>query len=50
MAMMAQTLTMENQNSSSPKTFTLSKFTAARKKMMASTQIQRGTSWNQNPM
>ena len=50
MAMMATTLISENQNSSSPKTLTLSRFSAARKKMIARTQIQRSTSGNQKPM
>ena len=50
MAMMATTLISENQNSSSPNTFTLSRLSAARKKMMARIQIQRSTSGNQKPI
>ena len=50
MAMMATTLINENQNSSSPKTLTLSRFSAARKQMIARIQIQRSTWGNQKPM
>ena len=48
--MMATTLISENQNSSSPKTLTLSRLSAARKKIIARTQIERSTSGNQKPM
>jgi N-acyl-L-homoserine lactone synthetase len=50
MATMAATLMSENQNSSSPKTLTLSRFSAARKKMIARIQTQRSTCGNQKPM
>lgn len=50
MAMMATTLINENQKSSSPKTFALRRFSAARKQMMARIQIQRSTWGNQKPM
>lgn len=49
-AIMARTLTRLSQNSTSPKTLTLSRFIAPMKKMIDSTQTQRGTPGNQKPM
>ncbi|MCY1298896.1 hypothetical protein D9M69_494610 [compost metagenome] len=49
-AAMALTLSRDSQNSSSPNTFTLHRFSAPMKKMIDRTQIQRGTSGNQKPM
>ena len=49
-ATIAATLIRVNQNSSSPNTLTLSRLIAPMKKTIASTQIHRGTSGNQNPM
>ncbi len=49
-ATMAPTLTSDSQNSSSPKTLTWQRFSPPMNSTMDSTQIQRGTSGNQNPM
>ena len=49
-AMMAPTLMMVSQNSSSPKIFTLRVLIAAMNRITAATQIQRGVSGNQKPM
>ncbi|SKS07752.1 Uncharacterised protein [Mycobacteroides abscessus subsp. abscessus] len=49
-AIMARTFTRLSQNSTSPKTLTLSRFIAPMKKMIDSTQTQRGTPGNQKPM
>lgn len=50
MAMMAATLSRDSQNSISPNTLTEHRLSAPMKQTMDSTQIQRGTSGNQNPM
>lgn len=49
-ATIANTLSSDNQNSSSPKTRTLHRFKAEMNATMPSTQIQRGVSGNHNPM
>ncbi len=50
MATMATIFTRESQNSSSPKSRTLTRLSAPTSRTAASTQIQRGTSGNQKPM
>ena len=50
MAIIATTLISDSQNSISPKTRTLHRFMAPIKKIMLSTQIQRGTSGYHNPI
>lgn len=50
MATMAVILTMVSQNSTSPKTRTRMRFSAAMKKITASTQIHFGTCGNHIPM
>ena len=50
MAIIATTLMSENQNSSSPKTFTLNRFRAPRKRMIARIQIHLSTCGNQKPI
>lgn len=50
MMIMVATLKKENQNSSSPNTFTLIRLTAQMSNTTLSTQIQCGTAGNQTPM
>lgn len=49
-AMMAMIFTRDSQNSSSPKTLTLTRLSAPMTRTAASTQIQRGTPGNQKPI
>ena len=50
MMIMVATLKKENQNSSSPNTFTLIRLTAQMISTTLSTQIQCGTAGNQTPI